>query len=202
MYIPKHFAQNEPALLAEVIRQYSFGTLVSVVEQRPFATHLPFIYDQENGGLHAHMARSNPHWHALLEAPEEALVIFQGPHAYVSPSWYDSPGVPTWNYAAVHVYGFFQTIDDPEQHRQILERLTAVHEATQTNPWVADFDSPTVSQMIGGTVAFEISIKEIQGKFKLSQNRSPTDRVNVIETLENVGSDNASGVAEMMRRLT
>ena len=90
--------------------------------------------------LLAHMARANPHWRQLAEAKADALVIFQGPHAYVSPSLYSDPGVPTWNYAVVHVYGRFRVLDAASDHRQVLETLTAQHESQRADPWQADFE--------------------------------------------------------------
>jgi transcriptional regulator len=102
----------------------------------------------------------------------------------------------------VHVYGSFRIIENPQEHQQLLEDLTERHEASQTTPWVAEFDSAPVGDMIGSTVAFEITVTEIQGKFKLNQNRSSSDRTGVIDALENEGSDNATGIAGQMRRLT
>ncbi len=199
MYIPAHFAENDPQSLQNLIDANNFGTLISASDERPFATHLPFIYEAAGSRLLAHMARANPHWQRLAESALDALVIFQGPHAYVSPTLYSEPGVPTWNYAAVHVYGRFRVLDDPTDHRHVLESLTQQHEAARDDPWQANFDSSMVQQMMRATVAFEIIISELQGKFKLSQNRSTTDRDNVIEALEAEGVENAAGVASMMR---
>ena len=199
MYIPTHFAENDPQSLQKLIEANNFGTLISARDERPFATHLPFIYDAAGSRLLAHMARANPHWQSLAESTLEALVIFQGPHAYISPSLYSEPGVPTWNYAAVHVYGRFRVLDDPIDHRRVLESLTKQHEAARDDPWKADFDTSMVQQMMRATVAFEIIINELQGKFKLSQNRSTTDRENVIDSLEAEGVDNAAAVASLMR---
>src|ERR687890_349960 len=108
MYIPEHFREGRIEVLHDFVRRYSFGTLVSQVEGEPFATHIPFLLDGgrgPNGTLRAHVARANPHWRGL-RGDTTALVMFQGPHAYVSPSWYATPvAVPTWNYSAVHAYG-------------------------------------------------------------------------------------------------
>jgi len=202
MYIPEHFDVTDSTELADLITRYNFGTLVSVIGDRPFATHLPFLYDQPRSRLRAHMARSNPHWEALAGNAQDALIIFQGPHTYISPSWYDAPGVPTWNYISVHVYGSFHIIDNALTHRQILDDLTSKHEENQTDPWIADFESVPAANMIAATIAFEIAIKEIQGKFKLNQNRSATDRAGVIDALANERSDNAIEIAAQMQRLS
>ncbi|TDJ66803.1 MAG: FMN-binding negative transcriptional regulator [Proteobacteria bacterium] len=199
MYIPDHFQENDPFVLRELIEANNFGTLISTLDQRPYATHLPFLYDADRARLLGHMARANPHWRALADDLCDTLVVFQGPHAYVSPSAYVEPGVPTWNYAAIHVYGRFHVLDDAADHRGILETLTERHESARPEPWLADFDSSMLRRMMGATVAFEIVINELMGKFKLSQNRSARDRAKVIEALEIEGTDNATGVADLMR---
>lgn len=199
MYCPPHFVENDPNALGALIEANNFAVLVSLVDGQTFATHLPFLYRPESAMLSAHMARTNPHWQALAAKPDEALVIFQGPHEYVSPTCYGEPGVPTWNYVAAHVYGAFELIEDPAAHREVLAALTAHHEAGNSPPWQADFAAPLVAGMLRGTVAFNIRIRTIEGKFKLSQNRSEADRGRVIEALEARGGDNALGVARLMR---
>ncbi len=199
MYSPPHFAETDAAALGALIEGNNFAVLVSSVDGRPFATHLPFLYGAEAGILTAHMARANPHWQALADNPDEVLVIFQGPHEYVSPTWYGEPGVPTWNYTAVHVYGRFELIEDESEHRTVLKALTARHEAGNSPPWQADFDAPLIAGMLRGTVAFNIRIATLEGKFKLSQNRSTADRRRVVEALEALDGDNARGVARLMR---
>lgn len=199
MYIPAHFAETNPGALRELIEQNNFATLVSTDGARPFATHLPFLYAPDDRALLGHMARANPHWQALANSGGEVLVIFQGPHDYISPGWYAEPGVPTWNYAAVHVYGTFELVTAPDAHRKILADLTAQHESGRPEPWRADFDAPFVTGMLRGTIAFRIGIRDIEGKVKMSQNRADADRERVIAELERDGSDNARGVARLMR---
>jgi transcriptional regulator len=199
MYTPAHFNQTDPQALQQMIEANSFGTLISVLDNRPFATHLPFIYDPDHSRLLAHMARTNPHWSELARTKRDALAIFQGPHAYISPSLYHDPGVPTWNYATVHIYGRFRVLDDAVEHRHVMETLTAQHEARRPVAWQAEFDSSMVQQLMRATVAFEIEISEVQGKFKLSQNRSSADRENIICELQDDGSDDAAGLAQLMR---
>lgn len=198
MYCPNHFVESDPRVLQALIEANNFATLISNVDGRPFATHLPFIGSLEEGRLYAHMARANPHWQALATERAQALVIFEGPHAYISPSWYANAGVPTWNYATVHVYGVFCVIDDLKEHERVLNALTAKHEAQRVCPWQPDFGAPLLSGMLGATLAFRIDISEIQGKFKLSQNRPAEDRANVISELTNSGYDTERGVAKLM----
>ena len=199
MYIPPHFHEDDPQTLQALIEANNFGTLTSIVDERPYATHLPFVFDTERSRLLGHMARANPHWRALAEDPRDTLVMFQGPHAYVSPSLYTDPGVPTWNYTAVHIYGRFRILDDTGEHHAVMTALTEQHESGRPAPWRADFDSSMINKMVRATVAFEIVIDECLGKFKLSQNRSAEDRANVITALAGEGGDDARGVAVLMQ---
>jgi transcriptional regulator len=199
MYIPTHFRENDPQELAQVIQQNNFGCLVSMLDGRPFATHLPFVYEPQSGRLLGHMARANPHWEALDASSREVLTVFQGPHSYISPTWYANPGVPTWNYVAVHLYGHFHVLHDPSAHRQAMATLTNQHEAAEAKPWLANFGAPATANMLNQTVAFEIIVSETQGKFKLNQNRASVDRSNVIDSLEAQATDNSIGIARLMR---
>jgi transcriptional regulator len=199
MYCPNHFVESDLRILQALVETHNFATLISTVEGRPFATHLPFFGDLARRRLYGHMARANPHWQALVADHADALIVFAGPHAYISPSWYASPGVPTWNYATVHVYGALSVIEDPQEHEQVMSTLTARHEGQRSDPWKADFGAPLINGMLGATVAFRIDISEIQGKFKLSQNRPAQDRTNVIRELTDSVHDGERGVAELMR---
>ena len=138
------------------------------------------------------MAKQNPQ-HSDMDK-QEVLVTLQGPHAYISPSWYQSPGVPTWNYQAVHIYGVCEAFDDHEKIKIIVDSLTRKFESSFQNPWQPDYKAP----MLGAIVGIEVSIKEIECKYKLSQNRPAEDREQVIEQLENKGS---IGLARAMRRI-
>jgi len=206
MYVPGHFAENDSAVLHGLIRDHSFGLLISVVDGAPFATHLPFLLDTEvgaeagpHGTLVAHMARANPHWQAFADGVD-SLVVFQGPHGYITPSWY-APGnnVPTWNYVAVHAYGVARVIDDPAAARAVPERLTALHESGFAEPWqLADQDPRFLDGMLRGIVAFEIPIARLEGKAKLSQNKTPADRAGVIAALATTGRADDHALAWMM----
>jgi transcriptional regulator len=193
MYIPSHFRESDERVLAEFIDAYSFGTLVTVEGARPFASHLPFLHDRENRTLHAHVARGNPQWQHIA-ANADVLVMFQGPHGYVSPTWYAKPGVPTWNYAAVHVYGRARVLDDAAATGRHVEKLAARFERGSAAPWVPEYDS----RMLLGIVGIEIAIGEIQGKFKLSQNRSAEDRTRVVARLEAGGTDESTALAKLV----
>ena len=133
MYIPKHFSENDTEKLAALIDENAFGILVTVAEGRPSATHIPFLYERDANALLGHVARANPQWQDFSNGAD-VMVLFQGPHAYISPSWYLAPGVPTWNYAVAHVYGSAQAIDDPSRIGDIVARLTENMNATTNRP--------------------------------------------------------------------
>ncbi len=202
MYIPNSFREADPALLHDVMRRYNFAVLVTQHEGVPFATHLPFLLDTArgpHGTLLAHMARANPQWRDFADQ-REALVIFQGAHAYISPAWYETmPSVPTWNYAVVHAYGVPRVIEEPDRLYTMLESLVDTHEAARTPPWRMELPADYMDRMMRAIVGFEIEITRLEGKLKLSQNRSEDDRRQVM--LELAESDDALSVAvaEMMR---
>lgn len=210
MYIPKFNAITDTAQLFDFMRQFSFATLVTAHDGLPFATHLPFLVYPErgpNGTLVAHMARANPQWRdfrATETEPKEreALVIFQGAHTYISPSWYADPvSVPTWNYMVAHVYGVPRIIEDDEGVREALRALIDVHEGGFEEPWRMDLPEDYLRKMMGAIVAFEIPIARLEGKYKLSQNRSEGDKRRVIERLTASADANAREVGAQMRAL-
>lgn len=203
MYIPKHFREDDIDALQALIDENSFAILVTQHEGTPFASHLPFFVDKERGSygtLMAHVARGNAQWHDFHEE-QEVLVIFQGPHSYVSPSWYDAVlSVPTWNYAAVHAYGKPRILEDHTERYAMLKTLIEKHETQYEKPWsMQQLTDEYVRKMIRGIVAFEIEITRLEGKFKLSQNLPMDDRVRVVEKLEMQGDEGSMGVAELMR---
>jgi transcriptional regulator len=203
MYIPEHFRESRSAVLHDFIRLHSFGTLVSQVEGEPFATHLPFLLDAESGPhgtLRAHVARANPHWRGLHE-DAQALVMFQGPHAYVSPSWYATPvAVPTWNYTAVHAYGRPRLVEDREALRALVDDTVRAYEGAYAEPWRLErLDAAVVEKMLDNIVGFEVRIERLEGKLKLGQNRSAADREGVIAALTRQGDEQSTAVATMMR---
>lgn len=201
MYIPRAFACDDRDELLGFVRANSFGVLTSVLEGRPFASHLPFTVHERNGELvlHAHVARANPQWHELEGA--QALVIFSGPHAYVSPSAYESvASVPTWNYVAVHASGTARLVQERERLREMLAELIGANEPAYQRQWDALPDTYTEG-MLGGIVGVEIRVARLEGKYKLSQNRTPVERERVAADLEARSDVQSREVAAWMRRL-
>ncbi|WP_078083224.1 FMN-binding negative transcriptional regulator [Microbulbifer mangrovi] len=181
MYIPKHFAISDRQELLRFMKRNAFGQLISSHNDRPEATHLPLLLSQDGERLLCHLARQNPQLDTIDE--QQVLIIFNGPHAYISPRWYESPGVPTWNYQSVHVYGTARTFSDEDRLMSVVNQLTEKYEAGAENPWRPEY-SP---KMLRAIVGVEIEIKEIQGKYKLSQNRPTEDQQSAVEALQAAG---------------
>lgn len=191
MYTPAYFRVTDRAILHGLMDRFSFATLVTTPDGGPIATHLPFlVYPDcsEHGTLIGHMARANQQWRDFARG-DEALVIFQGPHAYISPSWYEEQSnVPTWNYAVVHAYGVPRVIDDKARVLDALRALADKDEAGFDEPWPMDLPDEYVRKMVQGIVAFEVPISRLEGKVKLSQNRSARDREGVVAALAASGN--------------
>jgi transcriptional regulator len=208
MYRPTHFRQDDPAELQALIDSVPFATLVTIAEGRPIASHVPMLLDVDrgpNGTLVCHVARANPQWRSLT--PEtEALAVFLGPDAYVSPNWYESKRehgrvVPTWNYVAVHAWGPVRLIEDPVDLRALVDRLTRRHEANEPQPWnITDAPESYLRDQLRGIVGLEIAITRIEGKWKLSQNRPEADIQGVIDALDASGSPSDRATADAVRR--
>lgn len=204
MYRPRHFDVDDIARTHAMIEEHPFGSLISRDESGLVASHIPFLLDRavgELGSLFGHVARANDQWQSF-DGAREVLVLFQGSHAYVSPAW--MPGernVPTWNYLAVHVYGRPRVVEDPEVVRARIESLVAANEASRSAPWTtADAPADFVDGMLGGIVAFDLPIDRIEGKWKLSQNKSEEDRAGAIAGLEREGGTAGCEVAQEMRK--
>ena len=201
MYVPPHFAVTDLDKLHEFIERYSFGLLVSQAGAEPFATHLRFLLDRTagpHGTLVGHVARANPHWREL--AGRTALAVFSGPHAYVSPSWYEAEHVvPTWNYAAVHATGPVELVEDQNALLDIVRRSVAVYEAAMPRPWVLDPAGPFVDRLLNQIVGFRIRVERLEGKWKMSQNHSAERRAKVVQALEDRGGEDETAVAAMIR---
>lgn len=197
MYSPPNFAEDDRQTLDAVIRANPFGLLISMLDGAPCATHLPFLLD--GGRLCAHMARANPQWQGFA-AGSEALCIFQGPHAYVSPSWYTrEKAVPTWNYVAVHVRGVPRIIEDAHECRAMQQRLVAEFEAESETPWSMEgLPESYLAGQMQAIVNFEIPVTRIDGKFKLNQNRTAEDRAGVIAALRESPREADRATAELM----
>ena len=202
MYIPDHFNEADPQRIAALIRDFGFATLISTTPDGPQVTHAPIQMDGKRGILIGHMARANPHAAALIDGAS-ILVIIHGPHAYISPAWYLDenarvPNVPTWNYAVVHITGTVTRIDDDAAKWKIVSDLAAQYEAGSSAPW----DPRGLEAHAGklhAIVGFEISIKKIEAKWKLSQNRSAADQENVITKLAASDASELRATALMMR---
>jgi transcriptional regulator len=202
MYIPTAFAESDLAKQHDFIEQNGFGLLVSQVEGLPFVSHLPFLLDKTagpHGCLLGHMARANPQW--AEAGDQDVLAVFSGPHAYVSPTWYEDENVvPTWNYVAVHAYGRLQIVREDQDLARILERFVAFYEATLPRPWRFDAASDFSKKMMKAVVGFRIKISRIEGKWKLNQNRPREQRERVARTLRTFADDNARGVASLIEK--
>lgn len=199
MYSPAHFKVEDRATLLAFMRQRSFATIVTHDGAVPHATHMPVLVRESEGVLVSHMARGNPQWRHF-ENGQEVLVIFTGPHAYVSPAWYaTAPAVPTWNYTAVHAYGVPRIVNDHERFAAMLRELVEFYEAPRAERWSGEMPAEFRDKLMQGIVGVEIEITRLEGKFKLSQNRDAEDRAGIVRALE--GSTDAIGreVAEMMK---
>ena len=207
VYLPPAFTETRTEVLIEHIERHEFGLLVShgpkELNGGLIASQIPFLVERRDGRLYlqAHLARANPQL-ADLDSESEALAIFQGPHAYISPSWYEpGPAVPTWNYATVHAYGTARTIADPDWLRGLLRRLTERHEGREPTPsWrMQDLPGAYLQSMLNGIIGVEIAVNRLDGKFKLSQNRPAADRPHIVAALERREDADSQGVARLMR---
>jgi transcriptional regulator len=199
MYIPKYFKVTNFDEIREFVQMNSFGTLITTKKGKPIATHLPLQLMKEEDAYYitGHMAYGNPQWRTF-ETCEDVLVTFQGPHAYISSSWYEQENVPTWNYQAVHVYGTAHILDE-EELKLDLTRLLQKYENHREKPVLWDKLSPSLLEKeLKGIVGFKIKVGEIQAAYKLSQNRNETDYVNIIEQLQNEKNPDSNQIAELM----
>jgi transcriptional regulator len=201
MYIPAAFAEADLSRLHHFIEQNSFGVLVSQVDGQPFASHLPLLLDRTagpHGTLIGHMARANPQWRDL--AGQTVLAIFSGPHAYISPSWYEAEQVvPTWNYTAVHAYGRVAIVEDTGALLEIVQKSVQVYERDMPRPWSFDPAATFAERLLTQIVGFRIELARVEGKFKLNQNHPAERRKKVVWALQHRGSDDAQAVAAMMQ---
>lgn len=203
MYTPPAFKVDDPAELAAFMSQHPFATIVTHDGAGSHATHMPVLLQPDRGSqgtLVSHLARANPQW-THFENGQEVLVIFTGPHAYVSPSWYTSkPAVPTWNYTAVHAYVFGSIVTDPSRLVEMLGELIEVFESQRENRRAGELPQDFRDRLMQGIVGVEVEIHRLEGKFKLSQNR-PDDMPGVIRALAASVDQTDREVAEMMQRL-
>lgn len=199
MYIPEHFRNEDRATAVGFMRANPFAILVSISSDAPFATHVPVVIRETGTDLtiRGHVAKANPHWRHL-EGEPNCLMIFHGPHAYISPSNYDTAeAVPTWNYGAVHIYGTATTFAEPVHLLNMLQDLIPTFDATYEQQW-ASLSEAYRQRMLNHIVGFEIAVSRLEAKFKLSQNRTRKEQQQIIDSLR-VASDTAvAGTAGLM----
>ncbi|QNK87229.1 FMN-binding negative transcriptional regulator [Sporosarcina sp. resist] len=201
MYIPKYFKVKDVDEIWSFVQKNSFGTIVTTEQGKPIATHLPLqlIKEEDSYYITGHMAYGNPQWRTFGTC-EDVLVMFQGPHAYISSSWYEKENVPTWNYQAVHVYGIASILDE-EELKQDLTMLLQKYEKHRENPVLWENLSPEILEtQLKGIVGFKIKVKEIQAANKLSQNRNEEDYHNIFNKLYEEKDLNSQQIAQVMER--
>ena len=202
MYLPRHFAESRPEVLQSLMRDQPFASVVSRNGEALVADHLPLQLSADGTRLLGHVARANPLWRAA--DGQDVLAIFQGPQAYVSPSWYPTKhehgkAVPTWNYVVVHAGGRLKAIDDAQRLRALLDDLVDRHEREFAVPWqVSDAPPDYIEKMLAAIVGIEITISSLQGKWKTSQNQPAANRTGVVAGLSQRGSANARDMAALV----
>jgi transcriptional regulator len=201
MYNPAAFAEHDVSKLHEFLERHSFATLVSSGEGGLIASHLPLLLDWQTGRLGhllGHMARANDQWRRI---DGEVLAIFQGPHTYISPSWYREPGlVPTWNYVAVHAYGTLQVVEGRAELLDIVRRTVAYYEGPRPEPWSMDLEGERLDGLLRAIVGFRVVISRLEGKWKLSQNHPEERRRKVIVGLRAQADEDSQQIAALMEQ--
>lgn len=198
MYIPKYFKIEDEETIFQMIEMYSFATLISQHNGSPCATHLPLLLNKEERVLYGHFARANEQWKD--SANQNVLVIFQGPHCYISPSWYETTmAVPTWNYVSIHLYGELEIINDPAFIYDTLNDMVVKYESADSKYNLSDVDQSYIDGLQKGIVAFKITIKEIEAKAKLSQNHPVERQQLIIKHLEKTSNEDNKEIAALMK---
>ncbi|MES2964633.1 MAG: FMN-binding negative transcriptional regulator [Bdellovibrionota bacterium] len=202
MYSPGHYKVSDEAIIEELVNAESFATLLTPSIPEPVTSHLPFLMDKSDSAkpkMLSHMARANPHWKAFAQNPS-AMLIFQGPHAYISPAWYEPKpdNVPTWNYAVVHVHGTAKLIEDRERAFLAMQTMVNTFETKYRTGWKLDVPANAgIDALMNAIVVFEVVELRFEAKFKLSQKHSDVNRKNVIAALDYAGQ---SELARYMKR--
>lgn len=199
MYISKLYREEDREKILEFLKQNEFATLITYDGEKPTASHLlmEVVEDGERLFVNGHMSRANPLW-KTFEKNSEVLVIFQGPHTYISPTWYNHVNVPTWNYQAVHVYGSPRIVTDHAEAYNLLSKLIKRHEA-ENQYKLETLPQDFVAKEMKGIVAFQIEVTRIEANYKLSQNRNDEDYHNIVSRLEERDDEMSHGVAEAMK---
>lgn len=199
MYIPKYHRNENPEDLKRFISQNGFAVLISDVDGKPWATHLPLVLSGDGTRIHGHMSRGNQQW-KNFNAQKEVLVIFHGPHTYISSSWYNHENVPTWNYIAVHVWGTIR-ITDGDELLTSLKELVNKYEKDSTKPvTVEGMSEKFLSAELRGIVGFEITIRKMEAAYKLSQNRDEINHRAIVHALEERRDEDSHKIAEAMKK--
>jgi transcriptional regulator len=199
MYIPKHFQLNDEEIIYDFIKEYSFATLFSQHNGEPYATHLPLTLNKGENALYGHFALPNEQSRDI--GNQQVLVVFQGPHCYISPSWYEtSMAVPTWNYVSIHIYGRLEVIENQKIIFDSLNDMVNKYEKPDSSYNLNEIDSRFIEGMTKGIVAFKINITKTEAKAKLSQNHSVERQQLVIKQLENSSEHNNLQIASLMKK--
>jgi transcriptional regulator len=207
MYLPAHFEETRVEVIHQLIREHPLAALVTLGSAGLDANHIPLEIDPEPapfGTLRGHVARANPVWRDFSR-DVEALTVFQGPQAYISPAWYQTKEetgkvVPTFNYIVVHAYGSLRIIEDEAWLRGLVERLTTRHESGRAEPWkVSDAPEDFIKTQLRAIVGIEMPVTRLVGKWKVSQNRPPVDREGVVRGLSEMNDANAAAMARLVK---
>jgi transcriptional regulator len=202
LYTEKQFKVDDSEKIIGLIRSNSFGILFSQKDGLSCATHLPFLIEETENGeyyLLSHMSKSNSQWQEIIN---DVLVVFQGPHTYISPTWYQEENTaPTWNYAAVHVYGDFIQIDDKLELMNLIGKMVHYYESAMESPWTTNLTSEFNDKLLNMVIGFKIRVKRFEGKWKLNQNHSVERRNRVIKSLRKTNDENSLGIANLMEAL-
>ncbi|MBS0205712.1 MAG: FMN-binding negative transcriptional regulator [Planctomycetes bacterium] len=200
MYIPAAFRESDTALLHEFIQSHGFATVMTDGSAGLMASHLPILLDPSrgpHGTLFGHFARANEH---AAEMGAETLVVFSGPHAYISPTWYETPNtVPTWNYVAVHATGVLEPVADRDALAEILRATVDKYERSQPVPWSFDSGTEFHQKLMDAIVGFQITITRLEGKWKLNQNHPRERRQKVVDALKTAGGEDRQEIAALMQ---
>lgn len=199
MYIPKHFRIDDEDVMYDFIENYSFATLFTQHHGEPYATHLPLLLNKGERALYGHFARPNGQWQDAEN--QQVLVVFHGPHCYISPSWYETTrAVPTWNYVSIHVYGKMEIIEDEKIMLNSLNDLVKKYERPESPYDLNNLESSFIEGMSKGIVPFKINISKIEGKAKLSQNHPAERQELIIKQLERTSNQDNIQVASLMKK--
>lgn len=201
MYIPKYFEVEDIEEVKSFIDKHDFGTIITTEDGKPLATHTPMILNEEDGEwtITGHISKGNPQWKTFDEH-ENTLIIFKGPDAYISSTWYEDENVPTWNYQSVHVYGQCHKMTEPELEGDLINLLDK-YEGHDPNGATWDHLSEETRKQIKGIVGFKVKVEEVQAAYKMSQNRKKEDYQNIIDTLDDRARGDDEEISREMKRI-